>query len=416
MFDFYLWVECGIVFFTLITMLSYSYGFKYTGLNKIISLLVGLLVFALIFWLVMAKNLNYAYNTIIILILGTVYSFLFVNGNMVSKVTFVTTYIYCITSLKGMLCAIYNTDSFYTNGYFTNFIMICSFIFGVGFCILFFYKHTIRLTYLLPKKYLALMGITPTVISITTQNHMEKSLDFYVFALGFSSVIICYYLSYVLIETYSNLYKSKEANSKLALQLDTMERYTGAIEQMRRDKHEMKNVYFYIQSLVKTDNIDELEEFVENKLLKKFDALEEFNTGNKLLDMLLIHKVNEARDSNISVMCNVLIAPNLKINDYDLCGLLMNVLDNAIDASKLEKEKDIQIDIKMVKKYLSIVIKNKISTRILENNPNLKTTKQDMKNHGLGIEIINNIVKKYEGILDFNDELGYFVVMIMLKI
>lgn len=123
-------------------------------------------------------------------------------------------------------------------------------------------------------------------------------------------------------------------NQKLELQLNHMERSIGMVEQIRRDKHEMKNVYFYIQSLLKSGQIDELEEFVDEKLVHRFDAYEEFRTGNEILDFLLTQKVSEAREYQIHVMTNVLLPSALSIEENDLCGLLLNLLDNAIDASK----------------------------------------------------------------------------------
>ena len=75
------------------------------------------------------------------------------------------------------------------------------------------------------------------------------------------------------------------------------------VEQIRRDKHEMKNVYFYIQSLIKSGELDELEKFVDTKLVPRYDRLEEFNTGNQMLDYLLTQKINEARDLGNPHLC-----------------------------------------------------------------------------------------------------------------
>ena len=114
-------------------------------------------------------------------------------------------------------------------------------------------------------------------------------------------------------------------------------------------------------------------------------------------------------------MTNVLLPSSLSIEENDLCGLLLNLLDNAIDASKKEKDGDIHISIHQVKNYLEIEVKNKCSSDILKNNPLLHTTKSDSRNHGLGLRIIDSIVKKYNGIKNIQMESSYFIVDIMLQ-
>lgn len=64
-----------------------------------------------------------------------------------------------------------------------------------------------------------------------------------------------------------------------------------------------------------------------------------------------------------------------------LCALLLNLFDNAIEASKKEKQGDIHITIGIVKQYLSVQVKNKSSLDILEQNPHLKTRKADTVHH-----------------------------------
>ena len=62
----------------------------------------------------------------------------------------------------------------------------------------------------------------------------------------------------------------------------------------------------------------------------------------------------------------------------------------------------------------NIICKNKIDESVLEKNPNLVSDKGDLIHHGLGIVEIKNTISKYDGIIDFLEEDGYFVVHIMI--
>ena len=91
----------------------------------------------------------------------------------------------------------------------------------------------------------------------------------------------------------------------------------------------------------------------------------------------------------IHTYADVRIPSDLPVEDSDLSGLLLNLLDNAIDASKNVKNADIQINIGILKSYLSIQVKNRTqSENVLENNPELHTSKTDKTCHGYGLKIV----------------------------
>ena len=111
-----------------------------------------------------------------------------------------------------------------------------------------------------------------------------------------------------------------------------------------------------------------------------------------------------------------LIPEQLNISEDTLCTILLNLLDNAITASLHEPDADIHISIRCVQKYLVCKIKNKCSYNVLEQNPNLATTKQDITHHGFGIKIIRETVEKNNGILNFNYNDHYFTATVMLEL
>ena len=102
------------------------------------------------------------------------------------------------------------------------------------------------------------------------------------------------------------------------------------------------------------------------------------------------------------------------ISDVDICILLGNLLDNAIEASRGNDRKEIELYIMKNQGELEIKVENRITVPVLGGNTGLKTTKKDKKNHGFGIVSVKNIVEKYHGLMDVYEKNGKFCVSVIL--
>ena len=270
-----------------------------------------------------------------------------------------------------------------------------------------------------PNKYFVTITVIPLILLILNNLYLYDGLQYTVQGLCMSLMVIAlllitHYLSYLHIASYNELLESRAITQHMNLLQSHVERSSALVEQIRRDKHEMKNVYFYIYSLLEDKNYNELSEFVQTKLLHRYDRLEEFNTGCKIIDYLLSQMAWEAVDAGIPFVADIRLPEQLYIDKNDLCSLLQNLLDNAIDASKKEAERDLLIKMTQQKNYLAITVKNRSSTDVLETNPGLLTTKPDKDTHGIGTRVIRKIVEKYDGAIDYSMEEGYFVVNVLL--
>ena len=102
-------------------------------------------------------------------------------------------------------------------------------------------------------------------------------------------------------------------------------------------------------------------------------------------------------------------------DELDICILLSNLLDNAIEASMLVESPKIELSITNNGNYLCILVRNRIENSVLNENSNLRTTKKDTAAHGFGIYSISQIVEKYDGIKNIYEKNGYFAFDIWLK-
>ena len=194
-------------------------------------------------------------------------------------------------------------------------------------------------------------------------------------------------------------------------------RYSAFLqEEIKKERHELKNRYFYIQTLMNEKRYDDVSRYLEESVGEKMEQISALSTGNTMIDYLLNHKIAVARKYGMKVYTEVLVPEKLSVNEDVLCTVLLNLLDNAIEASRKEPDADIHIIINCVRGYLKVRISNKTNAELLKKNPNLQTTKQDPANHGLGIRIIRDTVEKENGIYDYHMEENYFVTTVMLPL
>ena len=91
-------------------------------------------------------------------------------------------------------------------------------------------------------------------------------------------------------------------------------------------------------------------------------------------------------------------------------------MDNGIENNYGIEKKELYLEIRIVNNFLLIAVKNTVSSSVLKNNRQLKTTKEDKDQHGMGILSMKEITKKYNGSISFTEEKGLFCCNILLDI
>ena len=66
-------------------------------------------------------------------------------------------------------------------------------------------------------------------------------------------------------------------------------------DEIRKERHELKNKYFYIQTLVHEKKFEQLEDYLNHAIGKKLSSFEEIQTGNTLMDYILNQKIQTCR-------------------------------------------------------------------------------------------------------------------------
>ncbi|WP_099469402.1 sensor histidine kinase [Konateibacter massiliensis] len=250
---------------------------------------------------------------------------------------------------------------------------------------------------------------------LTNTKHMSYD-DPILAVIILTNLPIIYYLLSHVIQAYE---EQRRLDSALTQTKSQLARYRFSLEleeQLKKERHELKNNYFYIQTLLKEKKYERLDIYLEKMIGENLSLMNLLQTGNTLMDYILNRKIKEAHKYHIKIYTEIIVPEHLSIDDDILCTILLNLIDNAIEASKNEEAPDIHLTMKCSQSYLICKISNKISHDILALNPNLHTTKTEQGSHGLGIKIVSNAVQKCSGIFNYTVEEGYFNANVMLPL
>ena len=204
-------------------------------------------------------------------------------------------------------------------------------------------------------------------------------------------------------------------------QNDLIEKHCEEVEnmyrQMRGVKHDLKHHIQTMKAYLIMNQYKELEEYL-NELDEDLDIVDTvIKTGNIRIDAVLNSKLAVARARGININAKAIVPAELEINEVDICVIIGNLLDNAIEACEKEKEKDkqfIRVYIDILKQQLYIYISNSMTDDIQKSGERYITTKNG--SHGFGLLRIDRVVKKYGGYLNRQHEEGVFATEIMLPL
>ena len=187
-------------------------------------------------------------------------------------------------------------------------------------------------------------------------------------------------------------------------QAKIQEEYNLVTKENYKIMEKIKNsIYFELDK----NNFDALQnktikDYVNQLINKKSSFYLTNYCENKIIDAILYNKSLICKKNDINISIEVYLKDNLLIKEIDLISIFTNLLDNAIEASMFlnKKNRKISINSRIINNYLVLKITNNYNNSIF--NTNFSTIKKDKENHGFGIKIIKEIVKKYDGTLKIN--------------
>lgn len=195
--------------------------------------------------------------------------------------------------------------------------------------------------------------------------------------------------------------------------------YRESGESLRRLRHEVKNQYAYIRMLLEQKDYARAEEFFGEMSLRANPTFAMVGSGNTLVDDIVNLEIVKARSAGVEVSPRIAVPSELPYEEIDLCSLLMNLLDNAIEACGDEgvAQKTVRLGIVADQGALVVTVVNPAAhAPEHDEHGSLVTTKADAESHGYGTSIVRTVAEKYDGAADFSYYDGEFVARVMLAL
>lgn len=213
---------------------------------------------------------------------------------------------------------------------------------------------------------------------------------------------------------------SRQIDKRIAAyQRELIETHYREVENMYRQirgwRHDYRNHIQMMKVLAANGDMDALKVYLDelDTDLNTVDTV--VKTGNPMADAILNSKISLARSRNIPTQVDAHIPVKLKMSELDLCCIIGNLFDNAMEASMaLPEEKRlirVYMDMKGTQLYISFT-NFTAAKKLSKVGRGFKTSKGE--GHGFGLVRMDDIVSRYDGYLSRNSEDGAFTTEILI--
>ena len=212
--------------------------------------------------------------------------------------------------------------------------------------------------------------------------------------------------------------------ASLQIQNNTAEALLRSIEdrQMSEDsvrtlRHDLKNHALSIQLLLEHGDVEQAKEYLKSFQDAAKKPADSFNTGNKLLDGLFAQKLIPARNDGVDVSSSLDFSEGSFIDNYDLCVMMGNILDNAVEAcAALPKDADRSIRISggPAANYILVEVSNSSARKADLLNGLPATSKRDKTMHGFGLRSVRNTLARFNGTMDIEQTENNYSITLMI--
>lgn len=232
-----------------------------------------------------------------------------------------------------------------------------------------------------------------------------------VFLINFATIYLYDKISRILLDE-TNKILMQQQNKYYEEQLELMKSSLNATKTI---KHDLKNHMTSLYVLAKDDKKEELLEYLSGVKEVLNNKEELAYSGNVVIDSIINFKLQESEKEKIAVSVDLNIPKDLNVPSFDITVILGNLLDNALNAvKKLERNRYIDIKLKYTKGRLILKMENSFNGKIIKNDGIIDTSHSDKNNHGLGLESVKTVLKKYDGTMEFEyDDSRFYTALLM---
>ncbi len=215
----------------------------------------------------------------------------------------------------------------------------------------------------------------------------------------------------------NRIYLEQKKSSQYHGQIAAYQMLDEQYRMQERLRHDLKNHIIALYGLLEHREWDKMKTYLKNmENAADLDGNDEV-TGNRVIDMLLYNKRKFAERNGIIWKCDVKMPNPCCINDFDLCVLFGNILDNAVEACEKQvihsSKPWIHIQAGTVKKCFLLEVRNSINATACHKS---QLSNKKPKGHGIGLLNIGDVIRRYHGVMNIEAGEDAFVISLLIPL
>ena len=183
--------------------------------------------------------------------------------------------------------------------------------------------------------------------------------------------------------------------------------------QVRTLRHDLRNHLTVLQGLAEHGDREKIQAYLEQIVGSPALQGSRQLCENEVANAVVSAKAEEMERNGLIPDLQITLPPEFPVADTDLCALLGNALDNAMEAAAKAGDKKIFMRCRTDKGMLMLKVRNALAG---DEREDLATTKPDQKHHGLGLAGMREIAARYGGILEAAADGGFFELLVCLPL
>lgn len=202
-----------------------------------------------------------------------------------------------------------------------------------------------------------------------------------------------------------------------------MDNYRALEQKMRESaalRHEFKHRLLAIDSMLQARDLEGLERCVDDWKEESAASSPLLYSSNLVVNAILQDAAGRARAAGVSFRVTALVPEELPFPDEDLCALLMNLLDNALEGAARTpegQERSILFRARIFKGFLVLRCENTFDGYVkTDGQGRLLTIKDEPSSHGFGMAQMRSVAQKYHARLDVDYTGQRFIVQTALQL
>ncbi len=225
-------------------------------------------------------------------------------------------------------------------------------------------------------------------------------------------VIMAIYLSFHAVRTAEQEYNVEKLSYMLVLQRESIKKFIGQERDLYRLRHELEHKLFSVQYLFEKNQMEEGLCVLKQMIVEMCGDAKDISISQNIVETVITNIEKKYETAGIRIEKEILFPDETIMEIVDLCILLGNLLDNAMEAAAGSKEKLVKISVREEFNCLYLKIANTFS----EENSDVKAfvSKKEAGRHGYGMQNIREIVRRYGGELIIDDEGAWFYVNVII--